>query len=235
MPSDAATAYYTNKTPETRAALLQEMMPAINSEIQRFTGPKPLLRSRAKVLALKAFDSFDPNAGAQLRSWVVTQLQPLSRYGQQMRPVRAPEMAIRQAAEVNRVRQELTDVLGRDPEDEEVADEVGISVKRVRDVQRMVRPAIAEGGMAEPQDEDAVAGLPGVSTTNKLTLATEAVYDSLTARDKAIFDWKTGGHGKQAIPNQEIAKRLGVTPALISQRSQQIAEQIQLTHSRGVL
>lgn len=235
MPSEATTAYYANKTPVTRAALLQEMMPTINAEIQRFPGPKPLLRSRARVLALKAFESFDPNAGAQLRSWVVTQLQPLARYGQQMRPVRAPEMAIRQAAEVNRVGQELSDKLGRDPEDQEIADEIGISVKRVQAVRKMVRPAVAEGTMAEPQDEDAVAGLPGVSTPNRLDLATEAVYDSLDKRDQAIFDWKTGGHGKQAIPNQEIAKRLGVTPALISQRSQQIAEQIQQTHAKGIL
>lgn len=222
-------------TPAKLALAVRALDPAINSEIQRFPGPKPLLRSRARALTVKAIKSYDPAQGAQLRSWVVTQLQPLSRYGQQLRPVHAPEMAIRQAAEVNRVRGEMADKLGRDPDDNELADETGISVKRILAVRKMVRPSVAEGGMAEPADEDATAGLPGVSTANKLSLATEVVYDSLSPRDRAIFDLKTGGHGKTSISNQEIARRLGVTPALISQRSQQIAEQIQLTHSRGIL
>jgi hypothetical protein len=60
-----------------------------------------------------------------------------------------------------------------------------------------------------------------------LGTAEEMVYDSLTQRDRLIYDWKTGKHGKPTLSNQQIAKRLGVTPALISQRSQQIALQIQ--------
>lgn len=227
--------WLTDPTPENLAKTVRALDPTINSEIQRFPGPKPLLRSRARVLTVKAIRSYKPTEGAQLRSWVVTQLQPLSRYGQQLRPVHAPEMAIRQAANVNRIRQEMSESLGRDPEDHELADEAGISVKRIKAVREMVRHSMSEGGMAEPKDEDSTAGLPGVSVSNKLDLSTDAVYDSLSPRDKAIFDLKIGGHGKTAIPNQEIARRLGVSPALISQRSQQIAEQIQLTHSRGVL
>lgn len=225
----------TDPTPENLGKVVSAMDPVINSEIQRFTGPKPLLRSKARALAIKAVRSYDPASGAQLRSWVTTNLQPLSRYGQQLRAVHAPEVAIRQAAEVNRVRMEMSDNLGRDPEDQELADEVGISVKRIKDIRRMVKPTISEGGMAEPQDEDSVAGMPAISQPNKLSLAEEMVYDSLSPRDKAIFDWKTGKRGKPLLSNQEIARRLGVTPALISQRSQGIAMQIQQVTARESL
>lgn len=222
-------------TPDNLAQVVRSFDPVINSEIQRFPGPKPLLRSKARALAIKAVKTYRPTEGAQLRSWVVTQLQPLARYGQQLRPVHAPEVAIRQAAEVNRVRGEMSDEFGRDPTDDELADQVGISVKRIKDVRRMVKPTVAEGSMAEPADEDSTPGLPGVSHINKLNVTEEAVYDSLSPRDRSIFDWKTGKHGKVLLSNQEIARRLGVTPALISQRSQQIAMQIQDLHERGIL
>lgn len=226
--------WLTAPTPENLAEVVRGLDPVINSEIQRFSGPKPLLRSRGRALAIKAIRTYKPTEGAQLRSWVVTQMQPLARYGQQLRPVHAPEVAIRQAAEVNRVRQEMSDDLGHDPTDEELADRVGISKKRIAAVHRMVRPTMAEGGMAEPMDEESSAGLPGVSQVNKLTVTEDAVYDSLGPRDKAIFDWKTGKHGKVLLSNQEIARRLGVTPALISQRSQQMALQIHDLSSRGL-
>jgi RNA polymerase primary sigma factor len=144
-------------------------------------------------------------------------------------------MAIRQSAEVNRIRQEFADTEGRDPTDEELSDHIGISVQRIKNVRKMVRASVSEGGMSEPADEDSIAASPGVSTANKLTVAEEAVYDSLSPRDKAIFDWKTGKNGKTLLSNQVIAQRLGVTPALISQRSQQIAMQIQDLHDRNIL
>ena len=221
-------------TPDNMAKLLKTMEPAINSEIQRFNGPKPHLRSRARALAVHAIKTYKPTEGAQLRSWVVTQLQPLSRYSQQMRPVHAPEVAIRQAAHVNRLHQELSDDLGREPSEEELADHVGIPVDRIRKIRQMVKPTMAEGTMDEVDADSQNSGSPGVSTANKLDVTEEAVYDSLSPRDKAIFDMKTGKHGHTTLSNQEIAKRLGVTPALISQRSAQIGMQISDLHTRGV-
>lgn len=220
-------------TPENLAKVVDVLQPTINSEVQRYTGPKPLLRARGKSLAIKAIRTYDPAQGAKLRSWVVTQLQPLSRYGQQLRPVSAPEAAIRQAAEVNRVQTEMSDELGRDPSDTELADKTGISAKRIKKLRTMVVPSVNEGVFEPNAERDAT--LPGTVLANKTDLAEDMVYDSLSDRDKAIYDMKTGKHGKTAISNQLIAKRLGVTPALVSQRSRQIAEQIADIQNRGLV
>jgi len=212
-------------TPENMASTVKALEPTINAEVQRYSGPKPLLRSKAMVLAAKAVKSYDPAQGAKLRSWVVTQLQPLSRYGQSLRPIQASEVAIRQAAEVNRIREEMADRLDHEPSLEELADETGLSVRRIENIQKQVKPAVPEAVFIEGDAEG--ASLPGTVTSDILGTAEEMVYDSLTHRDKLIYDWKTGKHGKPTLSNQVIAKRLGVTPALISQRSQQIALQIQ--------
>jgi RNA polymerase primary sigma factor len=225
--------WISDPTPDRMATLVDTLQPTINSEVQRYTGPKPLLRARAKGLTIKAIRSYDPTRGAQLRSWVVTQLQPLSRYGQQLRPISAPEAAIRQAAEVHRVQGEMSDEMGRDPSDVELADKTGISGKRIQRLRKMVIPSVSEGAFEPNAERDAT--LPGTVLANKTDVAEDMVYDSLSPRDKAIYDMKTGKHGKSAIPNQLIAKRLGVTPALISQRSRQMAEPIADIQNRGLV
>jgi len=222
-------------TPDNLATVMTELDPMINSEIHRYPGPKPLLRSRARKLALDAVRSYDPAAGAQLRSWVVTQMQPLSRYSNKLKPIKLPEVAVRQAAEIHRLDRELASEWGHNPTDEELADEAGISVRRIQKLRTMVRPVLSEGSMQVTGDEDSMGLSPGVDAPRSLSGTEDAVYESLTPRDKQIFDMKTGKHGKQLLSNQEIARRLGVTPALISQRTQAIAMSVQDLSARGML
>lgn len=234
MSTPEYAAWQTDPTPENLAKVVNSMDPVINSEIHRYSGPKPLLRSRAKLLTINAVKTFKPEKGAHLRSWVVTQLQPLSRYGQQLRPVHASEMAIRQAAELNRIEKEYGDKYGHNPTLQELSDEVGIPVARINKIRKQVKPTVSESTFMESDDEEGKA-LPGTMGSDVLGTAEEIVYDSLSPRDRAIYDLKTGRHGKAMVSNQEIAKRLGVTPALISQRSQQIAVQIgDLAQKKGL-
>lgn len=211
-------------TPDNMGKVVRALTPVINSEIQRYSGPKPMLKARAKSLAAGAVRSYDPSKGAHIRSWLVTQMQPLARYSQQLKPVQIPEVANRQAAEVNRVRQQLSDELGREPSHIELADYTGLNPKRIKKLQEMVKPVIMESSFDVAEDSE--RSLPGTTSTNTVNVSEEMVYESLDERDKMIFDLKTGKHGRTALANQEIARRLGVTPALISQRTSQIAGQI---------
>jgi len=211
-------------TADNMGRVVRALTPVINSEIQRYNGPKPLLKAKAKSLAAQAVKSYDPTKGAHLRSWLVTQMQPLARYSQQLKPVQIPEVANRQAAEVNRVRQQLSDELGREPTHIELADVTGLNPKRIQKLREMAQPVIMESAFDVAEDSE--RSLPGVTSTDTISVAEDMVYDSLDERDKMIFDLKTGKHGRVSLANQEIARRLGVTPALVSQRSSQIAGQI---------
>lgn len=221
-------------TPENMATVMKSLEPTINSEVQRYNGPKPLLRGKAKALAINAVKTYKPTQGAQLRSWIVTSLQPLSRYGQQLRPIHASEVAIRQAAQVNRVREEMADEAGKEPTIEELADQTGISVVRIKKLRQQVKPAISESAFDVSNDPNS-PGLPGTIEPDRIGAAADMVYHSLSDRDKQIHDFKTGKHGVPVLPNQEIAKRLGVSPAMISQRSAQIAAQIQDLYNRKLV
>lgn len=215
-----------NQTPENMAGVLAAFAPTINSEIQRFEGPKDLLRSRGKILTMKAIRTYNPMSGANLNSWVVTNLNQLSRYGQSMRDVKVPELALRQAAEVNRVSQEMRYELGRDPTDEELADEIGISVKKIKRVRSQAKASMPSSAFEGEESDDNTFSAPGVQDVSKVPFATDAVYMSLSDRDKKIFDMRTGSHGSPVYSSGDIAARFGVSGAAISQRADAIAKQI---------
>lgn len=215
-----------DQTPENMSGVLDSLMPTINSEILRYVGPKSHLRSRAKAIAVKAVKTFNPMSGAKLQSWVTTNLKQLARYGQGLRDVKAPELAIRRAAEIDRVSKQLSDDLGREPTLIELSDEIGISPKKIQKIRHQVKASVNSGSLDTETSEDAQTA-PGVYTPSALPFATEAVYMSLDPRDRFIFDSRTGSHGTSALSNKDIARRLGVSAPSISQRADYIGKLIE--------
>jgi len=223
---EAYAAWLRDKSRENMSKVLAAYAPTINSEITRYSGPKTLLRSRAKILAIKAIKTFNPMSGARLNSWVVTNLKPLSRYGIQQRDVKIPEVAARQAAAVNAATERLKDELGRDPTDEELADETGMNAKRVRDV-RAKAVASVNSGMFDEAGDDDFSGTPGVVTPSQLPFAQDVVYHDLSPEDRFIYDAALGAHGVPKTPAVEVARQLGISPAAVSQRAKAIGKQIE--------
>jgi RNA polymerase primary sigma factor len=231
---EAYTRWAGDPTPGNLSTIVSSLDPTLNSEIQRYKGPKPILKTQAKQLAIKAVKSYDPASPAKLRSWVVTNLQPLTRYGRSITtPMHASELAVRQAAEVESVRLKLVDDLGDNPTDEQLADEVGISVKRINRLRQLVRANVSEQSFASEEGGEVYdVAVKEVGTDPALTTAQQMVFASIDDRDKRIMELKTGYNGKHAIDNMTIAKRLGVSPAFVSQRSAKISQMILDTMNR---
>jgi len=221
-----------DQTPSNMSAVLSSLYPTINSEVTRYSGPQSLLRSKAKVLAVKAVKTFNPMSGAKLSSWVVTNLKPLSRYSVKNRDVHVPEVAARNAAAVEESMKKLEDELGRPPTDDEIADDLGMSVKRVSDVRKKAVASVTSSRFDESGTEDSSA-IPGVEETNMVPFAQEAVYMDLSDVDKIIFDAVTGMHGATQEPASQVARRLGISPAAVSQRAKAIGDRIAYVVNNG--
>lgn len=215
--------------------VIRELSPIIDSEVHRYNGPKTLLRNKARILAANAVKTYNPDSGTKLSSWVVTQMQPLTRYGRTLsRPVHTSELAHRQGAEIEARRKLLLEDLGSDPTDAQLADDTGLSVARINKV-RSMNPAFFSEGALENASESGEASPIAVEHRGPdaaLETTSQAVYASLDERDRAIFDLKTGRNGKEALDNKSIAKRLGVSEGLISQRSLSISKLIQDNYGR---
>ena len=159
-PTSVESAYdtwYKDQTPENLNAVVTALGPIITSEIQRYAGPKPLLRAKAKTFAIRAVRTYSPEAGARLQSWVVSQLRPLSRYSKNLQPVHVSDDLYRQSSEMHQRALDYELENGRTPSDEELADYTGVSVKKIRKF-RQARPAVSsesqylEAGAASGSD-----------------------------------------------------------------------------------
>jgi DNA-directed RNA polymerase specialized sigma subunit len=211
-----------DQTPDNMAGLVSAFMPTINSEIQQYSGPKALLRARAKAYVVEAIRSYDPTSNTKLNTWVITNLKQLSRYGKRLRPIRASENTIRNVAEYKRISAELEDSLGRKPTDDELQDHTGWSKKELDKLRAAAVTTLNSNAADAKPDVEAGPEDPAINMMNNVPFARDATYMSLNQRDKDIFDYRLGEHGKPMLSGKEIADKLGVTPAYISQRAANI-------------
>ena len=223
--SRAYNAWVVNRTPENMAGLVEAFMPTVNAEIMQYSGPKELMRSRGRFLVTQAIKSFDPMSGTRLNSWVVTNLKQLSRYGKRLRPVRASEVMLRNAAELATVEKRMEDDLGRKPTDEELTDETGWSAKAIAEIRKSSVASVSGGSFGDDDEGEGVSE-PGLVRPSRVPYAAEAVYMGLDDKDKDIFDGKTGMHGKKQTSGSSLADMLKLSPAAVSQRSAAIGRDI---------
>lgn len=224
--SRAYNKWVVSRSPEDMAEVVNAFMPTVNAEIMQYSGPKELLRSRARFLVTQAVKSFDPMGGARLNSWVVTYLKQLSRYGKRLRPVRASEAMIRNAAELAEVEKRLEDDLGRKPTEDELVDETGWSKKTISDIRKSSVASVSESMFGTDDEGEGTRSEPGLVRPSSLPYAAEAVYMSLDDKDKAIFDGKTGMHGKKQMSGSSLADMLNISGAAVSQRASAIGDAI---------
>jgi DNA-directed RNA polymerase specialized sigma subunit len=217
--------------PDNMSGVLSALDNTINKEIHRYQGPQQVLKTKARTLAVKAVKSYDPSQGAALNSWVVTGLKPLSRYAGTLNVAKTPEVANQRAAELHSVAKQFESENGREPSDEELADESGMSVAQVGKLRHRVLRAKSESMhmQANSGSGDSFAELPAATEGVPASYSFDIVYESLKPRERAIVDMKTGRNGKP-LSNQEIAKRLGVSAPYVSQVSAGIAKRVQEVH-----
>lgn len=224
--SRAYNAWVVSRTPEAMAELVDAFMPTVNAEIMQYSGPKELLRSRGRFLVTQAVRSFNPMGGTKLNSWVVTNLRQLSRYGKRLRPVRSSETMIRNAAELSSVEKRLEDDLGRKPTVEELVDETGWSAKTIGEIRKSSVASVSGSSFSDDDEGEGAPGDPGLVVPSRLPYASEAVYMGLDDTDKAIFDGRTGMHGKKNVSATSLADFLKVSPAAVSQHAAAIGRDI---------
>lgn len=222
-PQDAHRRWQQDPTPENLAIVVNALQPVINSEVQRIGGPTSLLRARAKILAANAARTWDPAGASRLQSWAVTQLQPLMRYKTELSgPAHVPEMVGRQAAELARLSREASDELGRDPTDDELSERIGMPVKRVQHLRAYSKASVTDSVAEESGNGGSALDI----NDGSLQAAASVVHASADPRDRFIMEHRTGMNGKPMLEAAEIARRLGVSPAFVSQRAAHLAGQV---------
>jgi DNA-directed RNA polymerase specialized sigma subunit len=213
-----------NPNPSTTGSLLRTVQPDIDKGIFAHVGQSnPLLKSRAKRMALQAIKSYDPSK-AKLGTHIVNQLQGLKRVARQQGQILPiPERVTMDQGYIERARAELGDELGRDPTVPEIADRTGLSLKRISYVHKFRYP-MAEGTLeAMNEEEEGGAFAPAVDQQQTPSWL-EFVISDLDETSQKIMEWTLGLHGEPVLSNQAIARKLRITPGAVSQRKARIQQ-----------
>lgn len=193
--------------------LLKQMEPVIHSVVNKWVGniSREVLMNEAKLLAKKAFDTYDPAKGTALSTHLVTSLAPISRTVYTYQNVaRLPENITLKLNTFNSAKDTLTSFHGREPTTDELHQELGWSAKEInrlntyqrRDLVESVGAVKGDAFFSDKEDKDADI--------------LSAVYFSLMPDEKTLFEYVTGFNGKPRLTNPEIMAKMNITQAQLS-------------------
>jgi DNA-directed RNA polymerase specialized sigma subunit len=223
-------------TPENSSVLLKAINPVLTASMRSAVGTNnsPTLHSRAKIMALDAMKRYDPTK-AKLRTHLMFQLQGLRRYAARENQILSvPEQVGLDLHHVRTSENELRDTLGRDPSEAEVSDHVSLSPKRLAYI-RNARNAYSEGSFNRNTGEGEDYYSPSVQDKSNVQQWHEFVYHDLAPIDQVIMEHTLGLHGKQVLPNQDVARKLNISPGAVSQRKAKIQQKLDMRDELKVI
>lgn len=202
----------------------KSLRPTIDSVVASLGGTgNPQIAAKARVIAAKAIQSYDPDAGATLPTWVSQQLRQLTRDIRKSNSlVHVPDGVQLDAYALYRAEREFEDEHGREPTVEELSDISHIPVKRIKDVRTKMRPVIADAG-TESEDGSATLSMADSDYTQD---ALDYVYAESDRNDKKLLEYTVGYGGSPVLDAKKIMDKLKLTPVQLSRRKARLSMRI---------
>jgi RNA polymerase primary sigma factor len=180
------------------------------------------LISEGNIGLMKAVERFDPAKGGKLStygSWWIKQSMKRA-LANQSKTIRLPVHMVDKISKMNRAARRLQEVLGREPTDEELAEELGIKPARVA-MMRMAstRPASLDAPVTEGdnntfgevvRDENAEDPFEELQTKGVASML-KGLVTNLTEREANILRARYGLDGGKAKTLEEIGADWGIT------------------------
>src|SRR6266481_7078606 len=186
------------------------------------------LISEGNIGLVKAVERFDPAKGGKLSTygawWIKQSIKRAM--ANQSKTIRLPVHLVDKISKVRRVAVKMSEELGREPTDEELAEEIGISSVKVSQLKTVsIRPASLDAPIGDDDstqfgeilgDKDAQTPFELLRDKNLRDEVGE-LLDVLDDRERKIIFQRFGLDGGNPKTLEELGKKFGVTRERIRQ------------------